>query len=64
MVDIADYFDVKPSYFIEYRMYQLCKRIEYNPELVDVFLDLASQPLKILAEWKKLQEENEPKYYK
>lgn len=63
MIDIADYFDIKPSYFLEYRMYQLCKRIENNPELVDVFLDLASQPIRVCSQWKKLQKEQEPKYF-
>jgi len=55
MIDIADSIDIKPSYFMEYRIMQLEKCFEFNPELVDVFLDLASSPSRIIQEWKKIQ---------
>jgi transcriptional regulator with XRE-family HTH domain len=55
--EISDFFDVKPSYFREYRMYQLCKRIENNPELIDVFLDIATSPARIINEWNKIQKD-------
>ena len=53
--DICDFFDLKPSHFLEYRIMQLNKRIENNPELVDVFLDLATNSKRILQEWNKIQ---------
>src|SRR4030065_1291627 len=34
IIKIADYFDVKPSYFREYRMFQLYERFDMLPELI------------------------------
>ena len=44
IIKIADYFDLKPSYFREYRMFQLYERFDMFPELIDVFIDLAMNP--------------------
>ena len=52
MLKIADYFDVKPTYFREYRTDILLDKLELHPDLIDVFLDLASRPAYILQEWK------------
>ena len=52
MIKIADYFDIKPTYFREYRIDILLDRLEVHPEMVDVFLDLASRPQIIIQEWK------------
>ena len=56
MIRLADYFDVKPSYFREYRMGLLMDRFEMFPELIDIFLDLAINPMrikKIITEYEK-----------
>ncbi|MDD5013840.1 MAG: helix-turn-helix transcriptional regulator [Atribacterota bacterium] len=47
IIKIADYFDVKPSYFREYRMFQLYERFDMFPELIDVFIDLAMNPTRV-----------------
>lgn len=51
LIRLADYFDVKPSYFIEYRIRILLDRIELFPELLDIFLDLAQEPKLIVDKW-------------
>ena len=54
MIRLADYFDIKPSYFREYRIRLLMDRFEMFPELIDIFLDLATNPQrikKIINEW-------------
>ena len=56
MRKIADYFDVKPSYFKEYRIYQLEERLAKHPKLIDIFLDLASNPAKIIEEYERIHQ--------
>jgi len=54
MIRMADYFDIKPSYFREYRIRLLMDRFEMFPELIDIFLDLSTNPQrikKIINEW-------------
>ena len=54
MIKMADYFDIKPSYFREYRIRLLMDRFEMFPELIDIFLDLSTNPQrikKIINEW-------------
>ena len=54
MIRLADYFDIKPSYFREYRIGLLMDRFDMFPELIDIFLDLSTNPeriKKIINEW-------------
>lgn len=62
IIKIADYFDVKPSYFREYRIDILLDRLELYPELIDVFLDLASRPKTIIREWEERNAMEDLKY--
>lgn len=55
MRKLADFFDVKPSYFLEYRLWLLSERLSRFPELVDVFLDLASDPGGVVREYERLE---------
>lgn len=61
MIEIADFLNIMPSYFLEYRIHQLEKRFKFNPELVDVFLDLATTPKRIIDAWKEIEARRE--YY-
>ena len=60
MEKIAKTFDVKPSYFLEYRLNELCDYCKRQPKLVDIFLDIASDPDRIIAEWE-LEEQKQKK---
>ena len=52
MSKIAEFFDIKPSFFYEYRMIQLMERLEKTPELIDVFLDISSNPGELISAYK------------
>jgi transcriptional regulator with XRE-family HTH domain len=58
IVKIADYFDIKPSYFKEYRLYQLDDRFDMFPELIDIFIDLSMNPQRIKGIIKAYKERN------
>lgn len=47
---IADELDIRPTYFLEYRIILLYEKVKDYPKLVDIFLDLASDPKK-MVEW-------------
>ena len=51
---VADFFDVKPSYFREYRIIKLSDKLCEFPELIDVFLDLADDSKRVIMEYKKI----------
>jgi len=38
---IAKFFGIESSYFLEYRVNKLFKKLEDNPDLIDIFLELA-----------------------
>lgn len=40
---IAKFFGVEPSYFLEYRIDLLFKRLEVNPKLINIFLELSNK---------------------
>lgn len=53
MERLARAFDIKPSYFLEYRLNELCDYLNRNPKLLDIFLDIASEPDMVIEEWEK-----------
>lgn len=53
---LADFFDIKPSYFWEYRKFLLEEYLEKNPEMLDVFLDISTTPRRILDEYRRHKE--------
>jgi transcriptional regulator with XRE-family HTH domain len=59
MEDIAKVFDIKPSYFLEYRINEITEYLVKNPELADIFLDIASDPREFVECWNKCREEYE-----
>lgn len=60
MENIAKVFDIKPSYFLEYRINGLVDFLKRTPKLVDIFLDISSDPLPIIEEWE-LEEKKQKK---
>lgn len=58
MIRLADFFDIKPSYFREYRTGLLIEKFEIFPELVDIFLDLSVNPGRIKKVIKEYEERN------
>jgi transcriptional regulator with XRE-family HTH domain len=40
---IADYFDVKPTYFREYRIVKLIEKLLDDPEMIDIMLELSKK---------------------
>jgi len=44
VVSVATCFDIKPTYFREYRIYKLLQRLNEYPGLIDLFLDIANNP--------------------
>lgn len=58
MVRIADFFDIKPSYFREYRINLLIEKFEIFPEIVDIFLDLSVNPGRIKKIIKEYEQRN------
>lgn len=56
ILKVADFFDVKPSYFREYRIIKLNDKLCEYPELIDVFLDLADDSKRIIKEYKQILE--------
>lgn len=51
---IADYFDIKPSYFREYRIVKLIEKMEENPELIDIFLELSKKAREVIRKYNEL----------
>lgn len=47
---IADELDIKPTFFLEYRIILLNEKLKLYPELVDMFLDIATEP-KTAIKW-------------
>ena len=65
MIKIADFFDIKPSYFREYRINLLIEKFEIFPVLIDIFLDLSIDPQrikKVIAEYEKRNQFSNLKY--
>lgn len=58
MIRIADFFDIKPSYFREYRINLLIEKFEIFPEIIDIFLDLSVNPGRIKKVIKEYEERN------
>jgi len=58
MIRIADFFDIKPSYFREYRINLLIDKFEIFPEIIDIFLDLSVNPGRIKKVIKEYEERN------
>lgn len=52
MIKLSDKFDVRPSYFWEYRKLVLDEYLELNPDMLDVFLDLSTTPKRIIEEYR------------
>ncbi len=53
MIRLADFFDVKPSYFWEYRKLLLDEFLQLNPEMLDVHLDISTAPKRVMEEYRK-----------
>jgi transcriptional regulator with XRE-family HTH domain len=54
ILSVSDFFDVKPSYFREYRIIKLNDKLCEYPELIDVFLDLADDSKRVIREYKEI----------
>jgi len=48
----ADFFDVKPSYFKEYRINLINEKLSEFPELIDIIATSLSDPKKLIREYK------------
>ena len=48
----ADFFDVKPSYFREYRINQINEKLVEYPELIDIVSRALSDPEKLIKDFK------------
>lgn len=51
---LADYFDIKPTYFREYRIVKLLEILLDKPELIDIFLELAKKSAALIKRYKEL----------
>jgi transcriptional regulator with XRE-family HTH domain len=56
MIRLADFFDIKPSYFWEYRKLLLEDSLKLNPEMLDVHLDISTAPQRVLQEYRRAKE--------
>ncbi len=53
MIKIADFLDIKSSYFWEYRKLLLDEYLKLNPEMLDVHLDISTAPKRVLEEYRR-----------
>ena len=53
MLRLSDFFDVKPSYFWEYRKLLLDEFLKLNPEMLDVHLDISTAPGRVMEEYRR-----------
>jgi len=56
MQRLSDFFDIKPSYFWEYRKLLLDESLYLNPNMLDVHLDISTAPIRVLQEYRKAKE--------
>jgi len=54
ILEVSELFDIKPSYFREYRIMQLNDKLCEYPELIDCFLDLADDSKRVIKEYKQV----------
>lgn len=52
ILKVSALFDVKPSYFREYRIMKLNEKLYEYPELIDVFIDLSDDSRRVIREYK------------
>jgi transcriptional regulator with XRE-family HTH domain len=49
---IADFFDIKPTYFREYRIYLIEQKMIEYPEVIDIIFEVLGDPVSLIKSFK------------